>query len=113
MKTTRVGGNRSAPSKIDPDSQGLANTKIIAASRVAAAAKYLRCTGIKGTGTKVRLQAIWIGPRASTTLSVAVSTGSFFPFKRYGEASQCRPLQPAGSEMQSSQRVFVNAVQRY
>jgi glutathione synthase/RimK-type ligase-like ATP-grasp enzyme len=59
------------------------------------------------------LQAIWIGPRASATLSVAVSTGSFFPFKRYGEASQCRSLQRAGSEMQSSQRVFVTAVQKY
>src|ERR1700704_3907145 len=55
MKKTRAGGNRGAPSKIDPDSQGLANTKIIAASRVATAAKYLRCTGIKGTGIKMRV----------------------------------------------------------
>jgi hypothetical protein len=33
--------------KIDPDSQGLANTKIIAASRAAAASKYLQRAGIK------------------------------------------------------------------
>jgi glutathione synthase/RimK-type ligase-like ATP-grasp enzyme len=59
------------------------------------------------------LCAIWIAGRASATLSIALSTGSFFPFKRYGEASQCRPLQRAGSEMQSSQRVFVSAVQKY
>jgi glutathione synthase/RimK-type ligase-like ATP-grasp enzyme len=62
------------------------------------------------TGIKVRLQAIWIGPRASATLSVAVSTGSFFPFKRYGKGLVASP---AGSEMQSSQRVFVTAVQKY
>ena len=55
MKTTRAGGNRIAPSRNDPDSQGLANTKIIAASRVAAAAKYLRRTGIKRTGIKMRV----------------------------------------------------------
>jgi glutathione synthase/RimK-type ligase-like ATP-grasp enzyme len=61
----------------------------------------------------MRLQAIWIGPRASATLSVAVSTGSFFSFKRYGEARQRRSSQPAGSEMQSGQRVFVSAVQKY
>jgi glutathione synthase/RimK-type ligase-like ATP-grasp enzyme len=58
------------------------------------------------------LCAIWIAGRASATLSVALSTASFFPFKRYGDAWQCRS-QAAGAEMQSSQRAFVSAVQRY
>jgi glutathione synthase/RimK-type ligase-like ATP-grasp enzyme len=61
----------------------------------------------------MRLQAIWIGPPASATLSVAVSAGSFFPFKRYGEGLTTPVVATAGSEMQSGQRVFVSAVQKY
>jgi hypothetical protein len=45
----------SAVKKIDPDSQGLANTKTVVASRVAVAAKYLRRTGIKRPGIKMRV----------------------------------------------------------
>jgi glutathione synthase/RimK-type ligase-like ATP-grasp enzyme len=59
------------------------------------------------------LQAIWIGPRASATLSVAVSTGSILPFKRYSEGLAMSAVAAPGSEMQSSQRVFVTAVQKY
>jgi glutathione synthase/RimK-type ligase-like ATP-grasp enzyme len=57
------------------------------------------------------LQAIWIAARASATLSIAVSTGSFFPFKRYGEPMSV--VAAPGSEMLNSQRTFVNAVQKY
>jgi glutathione synthase/RimK-type ligase-like ATP-grasp enzyme len=59
------------------------------------------------------LQAIWIVARASATLSIAVSAGSFFPFKRYGKALSVVASQAAGSEMLNSQRIFVSAVQKY
>jgi glutathione synthase/RimK-type ligase-like ATP-grasp enzyme len=60
------------------------------------------------------LHAIWIAARASATLSIAVSIASFFPFKRYGEGPRnAGRRKRAGSEMQSSQRTFVTAVQKY
>jgi hypothetical protein len=42
------------------------------------------------------LCAIWIAGRVSATLSIALSTGSFFPFKRYGKAEQGQSPQAGG-----------------
>ena len=59
------------------------------------------------------LHTIWIAARASATLSIAVSAGSLFSIKRYGAGLAMSVVAVPGSEMQSSRRIFVNAVQKY